>query len=474
MFPKSNRAMVTPPKGFRSQFLQISSRNLSEAVRGRDRRPGGWVSSIARRFAWIAFFSHLVFVAMVFSESRRTHASKSLFPDSATYIATARNLVDHGAFSREVRSPYFLEPYRTPGYPILVAAAISTTGNPAAVIFLAPVFAALLAYSLVSLTAELVPDPTACRVAGCLAAFFPNGLGLSSAVLTDFVHGCVFAAAVWMTVRTLRRLSVTGTIVAAALWICAQLIRPTLSIAVLVIAVFGLALARSRRQIVVILVLMLASLPAPLFLASKNFEAHGVFSPTLLGEETFAEYAIPRAEALATGGDPEELRRRTRAEDDVVAGRLPGRTSYSRLYEAQKEHAHAVLRRYPLWVALELSMESGRQAIAPWDYLVTAFAGRTFPIARALFAGLYLAFLALAFVGTFIVAQRRGRAVALLFWVLFAFWIATGCVSTFVGSRLRFPGDLVLIPLAAIGLSFLPDALRRPRPHGRTSVSAPP
>lgn len=429
------------------------------------------ISLLAVRFAALSFLTYLVFLLLVLMLSSRSGTALYLAPDSKTYIAPARNLVYHGVFSREPSAPYLREPYRTPGYPLLIAAFLAITGNPTSVLAAAPLLAALLAFTLVRLTWELFGDTRAARFAGFAVAFFPNGLGLSVMVLTDFAHGCFFIFALWTTLRAIRNHSAANAAAAVVFWMAAQLIRPTLSVAFVLIVAIGLWLARDRWQIAVTAVLTLLSFAVPLYLSWRTWEAHGVFVPSLQGEMAMAEIVIPRGEALATGKDIGQMAREAHLQDEQAAsaGSTPGRNIYVRIYNAERLRARPTLERYRPYVLLGLVREAVRQLLAPWDWIVVSAFGETVPIVRV-FCGIpYLAFLALSLLGTSIAARRVGFGTPAILWYIFLFWIGTSAFNFFAGARYRLPGDLTLIPLAALGATGAPAIWRRLRLRGRAT-----
>ncbi|MCA1583163.1 MAG: glycosyltransferase family 39 protein [Acidobacteria bacterium] len=336
------------------------------------------IRRMAARFALLAFGTYLAFLLVVLALSARSGIELYMANDSETYIAPARNILEHGSFSRETHAPYLWEPYRTPGYPLMILAFLAVTGKPTAVLAAGPLLAAFVAYTLVRFTWDLFRDRRASRLAGFAAAFFPNGLGLSVMVLTDFAHGCFFLFALWATYRAIRDRSPGYAVSAAVFWMSAQLIRPTLSVAFVLIIAMGIWLARDRWQIMTTAALTLASFAVPMYLSWQVLQSHGVFVPSLQGV---------------------------------------------------------------------------RQTLAPWDWIVLATVGRTVPILRVICAIPYLIFLALALMGTRAAWRRVSWGTPAILWLVFLFWIGTGSFNFFAGARYRFPGDLTLIPLAALGVT---------------------
>jgi hypothetical protein len=79
-------------------------------------------SNVSAAAAAIALLVH----AVVITAALNPHWRKQplLAPDSPTYIVPARNLLEHRTFSGESAPPYLWEPYRTIGYPALIAATL--------------------------------------------------------------------------------------------------------------------------------------------------------------------------------------------------------------------------------------------------------------------------------------------------------------------------------------------------------------
>lgn len=414
--------------------------------------------TLRRRFSYLALTSHLIFVIVVLALSWSHGQSLYCTDDTHTYVKPARNLIEAGAFSRENAPPFVWEPYRLPGYPLLIALAFLVTGRGWPVLLLAPLFAALGTYVLVSMSWHLRPSIRAAKATGIIAAFFPNSLGLSAMMLTDAIGGCLFVVAFFLTVVAIEKPNSLRTVWSALCWVACQMIRPSLALAGLFVAGIGLARARSRRQWIVTLSLVVLTLPVPLWLSFENYQAHGIFQPSLLGMSTMREYLFARVEASGNRRDYDSLRNNIRHENALEAehSSTVGKTPYGRLYQIQRAQIQSIIADYG-WstVAKVYAIELLRQTLAPWDFLVVVLIGKTVQPIRIVLALLYGCFLLLALFGTVHLASSTRAPLMLAIWFSYFLWLLTGAVSTYVGSRLRFPGDLLLIPLAGIAVARL-------------------
>jgi hypothetical protein len=103
-----------------------------------------------------------------------------------------------------------------------------------------------------------------------------------------------------------------------------------------------------------------------------------------------------------------------------------------------------------------------QQMFAPWGVITEALPDIASPATNLLLWLLYLAFLVLALSrGIYRVARVGDSSIIVVMWLMFLYWLLTGAVSSYVGSRLRFPGDLLLIPLVGNAIAGLIPARTR-------------
>ena len=407
----------------------------------------------------MALLVHLAVIAAALNPQWRKQPL--LAPDSPTYIAPARNLLEHRTFSGEKGPPYRWEPYRTIGYPALIAATILVVHDSRFVMFWAGLTAALAAWAAVSLTASWGGSRLAQRTAGVTVAVLPNSLGLSSHILADAVAGhltVVWLFAVYLVVTRPGLLPVAASVALTAIL---QSLKPTFNVISIVALIAALLLARTPRQWVGALLIIVLSLPVPFISAWMNRREHGIFSPSLLAIATVRDYMQVRAIVEDTGEGYEQVTKEVRELDLKDAQALHSPSSLpGRLYVVKKAKVQAFVRDEPLQVARLAATEMLRQWAAPQEFVFQIFMDDLPGWMRGL-ASLLTLFLwgAAAYGGLVLVQSGMWRPFALSCSVIL-FFLCTGALSHFVGARLRFPADMAAIPLVAIGIARMCEPWR--------------
>lgn len=422
------------------------------------------------RLALLTLLTHSLLVVVTLAYSAIADTQVYIVDDTPSYVVPAQNLVDHGVFSRQDVPPYEWEPYRLPGYPLLIAVGLAVIGQSWPALLFAPPLAALAAYALTGLAARLAASARVVALTGILMALLPNSLGLAGFLLTDAVGAYLAAAALCLTITAVisARWRWSGW-AAAACWVVLQGMRPVFAPAGLLIAVVAVAQARTRRQWLLAAALIALTVPVPLALSYQNYRAHDAFTPSLLGTITTREYLFASVEAEATGRPYSAVRAEIRAENQRAASedRPPGVTYVGYLYQLNEDQIEEVIDRHGLGLTLRVyAGELARQALAPWDVLIDLYYEPPVPWPlRAGLAGLTALFVLLAALGSALLWNRQREALLLPLWALYGFVLATGALSTDVGARLRLPADLALIPLVSVAL----DALWRYRSARRAN-----
>jgi hypothetical protein len=419
---------------------------------------------VSARAAAIVLLVHAVVIAAALNPQWRKQPILS--PDSPTYIVPARNLLEHRTFSGESAPPYLWEPYRTIGYPALIAATLLVVHDSRFVMFWAALTAALAAWAAVSLTACWGGGHRAQQIAGVTAAFLPNSLGLSSHILTDAIAGhltVVWLFAVYLAITRPRILTVVVSVVLTAIL---QSLKPTFNVIAIIVLITALLIARTPRQWMYALVIGALSLPVPLISAEMNRRDHGIFSPSLLGIATIREYVQVRAIVEDTGEDYEQVTKEVRDRDLSDAKALQFPTSLAgRLYLVKQAKVQAFIRDEPLRVARLAATEMLRQLAAPHEILFQLFTNEVPGWMRGLTTLLTLSLWGAAVYGGLVLVRSGMWRPVMLTCAVTMFFLCTGAVSHFVGARLRFPADMAAIPLTAIGIARLCDA--RPQAPSR-------
>ncbi len=406
---------------------------------------------LARRYALFCFITHFLFITLSLIPGWRT--VPSLSGDAVTYVAPAQNILHHGAFSRESAAPYLWEPYRTPGYPLLIAASIALLGNYQWVLYVAAITAGLAGWCAVRLTEEWGGSRLAQHIAGTLVALLPNSLGLSGMLLADAVFGHLVLFWVYLLYVTFSRSSFAALVASTStLWFL-QALKPTLTAGASLILWASFLFFRSKQRWgAITAILVVLSLLLPSYFASRNLRDHGVFTPTLLGVETFREYLQVRYLAVETGADYTSMTNKIREADKVAANRLAApRSFYGRLYQVKKAEVMQFLRGHP-WLTFELmATEILRQFAAPQEFAFRLFLGDLPTWMRAMGSLITVVIWAVAALGAWHLGRSGDWKPGLLVVGVLVFFLLAGSISHRVGARLRFPADLVAIPLAAVG-----------------------
>lgn len=422
-------------------------------------------AGLARRYAGICFFSHFLFISL--SLMPGLAAAPLVVEDAVTYVRPARNLVDHGAFSREDAPPYLWEPYRRPLLPGLIAISLALFSDPRWTLYFAAATAGLAGWFAVRWTADLGGGRTAQHLAGWLLALMPNSLGLSAMLLTDALTGHLVIGWLYLLWRGMTRRSVPAFAGSAVLLLLLQSLKPTLDLAAILILGTGVLVARQARSWTALCALVLLTLPVPLHSAERNLRDHGAFSPTFLGMETVREYLQCRYLVEKTGIDYETMTERIRARDRAAAEKQLSPSSPSgRLYRVKKTEAGRFLREHPGAALRLMATETLRQFAAPQEFAAQIFLGLPPAWLRALGSLLTLAFWGAACWGGVTLGRAGEWKLGLLALGVAAFFLVTGSVSHHVGGRLRFPADVAAVPLAALGVRALlprrPGTSRKP------------
>ncbi len=408
------------------------------------------MNRIAIRYALLAVATHAIVIALSFVPSLRSESL--LAGDAITYLMPAENIVRHGSFSREAQPPFFWEPYRTPGYPLLIAASIAMFGTHAAVLFVAAFTTGLAVWCAVRLTAFLGGNTAALHAAGLISALLPNSLGLSAMMLTDAITGHLFLVWLYLVVTGCRTHSWFRLGAAGLVMIALQSLKPTFSIAGVLVGLAVVLFDHGRRKVAPLVALFLLTLPLPFYLASQNFEAHGVRSASLLGIETVREYLHVRYLQEETGEHYAELTRRVRDQDRLEAQQRTSPPSpYGRLYMVKEEKVRQFLREHPFAALRLMATEIARQFAAPQEFFPQVFVGDLPHWGRALGSLLTLMLWGCTVLGGYTLWKQGNKAPALMTAGVLLFFLLTGSVSHAVGARLRFPADMAAVPLMGVG-----------------------
>ena len=154
--------------------------------------------------------------------------------DSRHYVAYAINLEQHHTFSKAVPGePVVADSYRSPGYPLFLAACMRATGGVGdnawyrLALFLQCLLGAATAWITILLARQWMP-PAAALAAGLGVAIWPHHVVASSALLIEVLLGFVLAAALLLAARAHSRRSLSIAAGAGATLAFATLVNPAM------------------------------------------------------------------------------------------------------------------------------------------------------------------------------------------------------------------------------------------------------
>jgi hypothetical protein len=207
------------------------------------------------------------------------------------------------------------------------------------------------------------------HAAGLLAALLPNSIGLSGLLLTDAIFGHLMLMWLWCT-WTLYRTGARAALGGAAVSLAAmQLLKPSMNMGGLLVICSALLLARRADAWRLTALLVLFTLPLPLFFAVRNLRDHGVFSPSLLGVATIREDLMARWEASSAAWMEWS---RSRCCGPRIARSRPlfrtGRAATRKLYRVQHPKAREFFVTHPATALRLMLTEMGRQLVAPQEF----------------------------------------------------------------------------------------------------------
>ncbi len=349
--------------------------------------------------------------------------------------------------------------HRAPGLPVLLVLAEDATGFANPVRWIGPPLAGVAAAAVVWLTGLLSGGRArAVGVAGVLFCAWIANYRYSAALQTDGAHAFVIAGALACSVAWREGERATRAALGALFWVAAQSLRPTLFPLALFLPLLLVKRGASRRYAAISVALWAATLLTPAFVIGVNNARHGIVTSGHVLAVNLGCYAVPRLREDLGEGNFQRLRRRCLLKYRGMAPeqRIP----------AQYAEAIPILLAQPLATARSFAGELVEQLSHPITFSDIPARASLYPSWAYGGRSVLVVWWVLAAAGLVWVGRER-PTLAIFLGVFAVVIMAPATTSHLVGGRLRFPLDVVSIPLVALaidrGLSSLLGRWERAR-----------
>ncbi len=380
--------------------------------------------------------------------------------DQASYIMNGEILASSGEFARDLRFPQIWEPYRTPGLPLIIAIGIKLFHSLIFVLLCNVIATGIITYYGILLLKEFSNNKLAIPAYALLMILLPNIAGLNAFILTDTMFSCMVMISIYQCYRYFYTNSIKNMVLASLAIAGAQLIKPTYSPAIILVLLMGLLFYRTKWKNLLqfkTLLLCFNCLVIPFLLSLQIYLSHGVFTPTLLGEETKREYLTANYFSSKEHVNYETIQQEIRKKDKVnmYVKWNPEKSYYGNLYSYKKQQNDSIFSAAPLQIAKVFSFEFVKQLIAPQEIYFSMFKN---PIPAPLRTiGVLITLCLYLFILLGVRQLWHTEMKFYFYWVVlfYLFFIAAGSLSSRQSSRFRYPADIIALPLAAIGLASI-------------------
>jgi 4-amino-4-deoxy-L-arabinose transferase-like glycosyltransferase len=233
-------------------------------------------------------------------------SSNYYFPDSATYMSSAKTLSEGYGFGENAETP---ETMRTPGYPLLLAAFDLMTPNPFPVVLTQHLLACLLTAALYLLALRETGSRRIAVVASIILALDTLTIHYANKVLTENLFTIVLFGVVLLALRLSRMPSASGFVLLGLLSGALVMIRPVAIAYAAVLALFFAVAAPATHapgrasMIKAIAAFLAAALLIPIGWGLRNQRETGVFTIASIAGTNMLLYRAAGVLAIADAGD---------------------------------------------------------------------------------------------------------------------------------------------------------------------------
>jgi hypothetical protein len=381
--------------------------------------------------------------------------------DTPSYVSVAEQILTHGFAS----ASYIIRP---PGYPLLLAGAIALTGEPTPGLWLAPFAVAIAAVAVVWFTFTLTQSIASTTAVAAIFLLWPTAYALTPLLMTDAVHAYVAVTASVLTWEWRQREAPAIAVLAALFWLAAQSLRPTFLVLPVLLPVLLWKRYKTRKSQLYTLSLWLTTFLVPAFLLLSNLANHGVLTMSAHMPNILACQSVPRVKEELGMGEFKKLRQDCWQRHSWRQVLEPGDHAIkAKLNEMNREameffrrHQMASLKSFLREIEVQL-LTAPDPAYFPTQRSLYPAALSRFALSRRLGPDFMKVFWMAAFLGVAIAWSRSYRNLA-------CFGVLCGLVvmlpagtSHWVGARLRFPMDLLAMPMVLLSIDALARMLGR-------------
>jgi hypothetical protein len=383
--------------------------------------------------------------------------------DTPSYVSVAEQILKHGFAS----ASYIIRP---PGYPLLLAGAIARTGEPTPALWLAPFVAAIAAAAVVWFTFTLTQSIASTTAVAAMFLLWPTAYALTPLLIADAMHAYVAVTAAVLTWEWRQREAPAVAVLAALFWLAAQSLRPTFLVLPVLLPVLLWKRYKTRKSQLYALLLWLTTFLVPAFLLLSNLTNHGVLTMSAHTPNLLACQSVPRVKEELGMGEYEKLRQecwqrhRWPTTFSSPCGQVfePGDHAIKAKLNEMNREAMEFFRRHQMASLKSFLREIEVQLLTVPDPVYFETQRSLYPAALSRFAlsprlgpDFIKVFWMAAFLGVAIAWSRGYRKLA-------CFGVLCGLVvmlpagtSHLVGARLRFPMDLLAMPMVLLSIDTL-------------------
>jgi len=404
----------------------------------------------------VSFITHLTVICLSLIYSR---PEELLVDDSVTYYVPAKNIVENGAFWGIETGHFLWEPYRTIGYPLLIAASIRIFGDFRYTLFLAAITSAISALYAQKSLKILSGNKSASIICGVLFATFPPSLVYSGELKTDALFGHLSVVCFYFILKAVSVKKEKYLYLAALFAVLMQSLKPSMNAffpLLLLMALFINLLSRQRIiRIRTLFALAMITTAMPLFSIAMIYRDYGVLTHNMQGVKTARQYFMANYYELFENKDWDAAREIIKKQDIENAGRMKvDKPLAARVFLVEDIEVKKFLSDHYVAAVAIVLYQSVKQLLSPRsDYF---YLSKYLKVVGVIISIAMLVF----FIFGMTVIWRNGMVSMCIVSLLFVgYFVFLGSISAHVASRLIIPSDLAMMIISSIGISTVTNRM---------------